>query len=104
MSDTIICLSRIISLDISLTGIIFLHAHSKVVYYNCVNFHQSQFVSLAEVELLDIWTDGVIPIIPPSPNFACRGYKYLQSIVCIGIAILQALRIHNYVHANVGGL
>ena len=32
------------SLDIFQTAIVFLHAHPQVVYYNCVKFHQCQFI------------------------------------------------------------
>ena len=43
----------IISLEISCTGIILLHAHQHVVYSNCVKFHHFEFISKGEVANMD---------------------------------------------------
>ena len=48
-----IYLPWIVTLDIFLTRIIFHHAH----YYNCVKFHQYQFICLGGVGLREIMTD-----------------------------------------------
>jgi len=53
-------LPLIISLEQNQTGIIFLYANLKVLYYNWVTFHQYQFIRLGEHSFtrhLDKWKD-----------------------------------------------
>jgi hypothetical protein len=46
------------------------------VYYKCVKFHKNPISGLGGVALtryMDGWTDRVIPIYPPPPNFVGGG-------------------------------